>query len=82
MVKIVETTIDAQSNAKLTRPNRLPRLRRAFATIFSEELRVPEIALLSESHAYARLASFGGRCCPVTPPAGVTSGLCKRVLGK
>lgn len=49
MVKIVETTIDAQSNAKLTRPNRLPRLRRGFGTIFMEELRVPEIALLSES---------------------------------
>ena len=49
MSKIVETTIDAQSTAKSTRPNRLPRLRRAFATIFSEELRVPEIALLSES---------------------------------
>ncbi|RKU21231.1 hypothetical protein C6500_07115 [Candidatus Poribacteria bacterium] len=49
MVKIVETSIDAQSNEKLTRPNRLPKLRRAFATIFSEELRVPEIALLSES---------------------------------
>ncbi len=49
MVKIVETPIEAQSNAKLTRPNRLPKLRRAFATIFSEELRVPEIALLSES---------------------------------
>ena len=47
--KIVETTIDAQSDAKFTRPNRLPKLRRAFATIFSEELRVPEIALLSES---------------------------------
>ncbi len=49
MSKIVETTIDARNNTKLTRPNRLPRLRRAFATIFSEELRVPEIALLSES---------------------------------
>jgi hypothetical protein len=49
MLKIVETTIDAQSNAKSTRPNRLPKLRRAFATIFSEELRVPEIALLSEA---------------------------------
>ena len=47
--KIVETTINAQSDAKFTRPNRLPKLRRAFATIFSEELRVPEIALLSES---------------------------------
>lgn len=49
MSKLVETTIDAQNNAKLTRSNRLPKLRRAFATIFSEELRVPEIALLSES---------------------------------
>ena len=49
MVKIVETTIETQSNAKLIRPNRLPKLRRSFATIFSEELRVPEIALLSES---------------------------------
>ena len=49
MLKIVETTIDAQNTARFTRPNRLPKLRRAFATIFSEELRVPEIALLSES---------------------------------
>ena len=49
MSKIVETTIDTQSTAKLTRSNRLPRLRRVFGTIFSEELRVPEIALLSES---------------------------------
>ncbi len=48
MLKIVETTIDAQSTAKLTRPNRLSKLRRAFGTIFMEELRVPEIALLSE----------------------------------
>jgi hypothetical protein len=49
VLKIVETTIDAQSNAKLTRPNRFPKLRQAFATIFSEELRVPEIALLSDT---------------------------------
>ena len=49
MSKIVETTLDAQSTAKLTQPNRLPKRRRAFATIFSEELRVPEIALLSEA---------------------------------
>lgn len=48
MLKSVETTTDVQSNAKSTRPNRLPKLRRAFA-IFSEELRIPEIALLSES---------------------------------
>ena len=49
MSKIVGTTTATQRNTELTRPNRLPRLRRAFATIFSEELRVPEIALLSES---------------------------------
>ena len=49
MLKIVETTIDAQSDAKFTCPNRLPKFRRAFATIFSEELRVPEIALLSDT---------------------------------
>lgn len=48
MLKSVETTTDVQSNAKSTRLNRLPKLRRAFA-IFSEELRIPEIALLSES---------------------------------
>ena len=49
MSKIVETTLDAQSTAKLTQPNRSPKRRRALATIFSEELRVPEIALLSEA---------------------------------
>ena len=49
MSKIVETTIDVQSPATLTQPNRLPKRRRALATIFSEELRVPEIALLSEA---------------------------------
>ncbi len=48
MSKIVETTIDAQRTTELTRPHRLPKIKRAFATIFSEELRVPEIALLSE----------------------------------
>lgn len=49
MSKIVEATIDTQRNVDMTRPNRLPKLKRAFATIFSEELRVPEIALLSEA---------------------------------
>lgn len=48
MSKIVETTIDAQRTTEFTQPHRLPKIRRAFATIFSEELRVPEIALLSE----------------------------------
>ena len=49
MSKVVEATIDAQNNVKLIRPIRLPKFRQAFATIFSEELRVPEIALLSEA---------------------------------
>ena len=49
MSKIVEATIDAQRNENLSRPNRLPKHRRTFVTIFSEELRVPEIALLSEA---------------------------------
>ena len=49
MSRIVETTLEAQHTAKLTRRNRLPKLKRTFATIFSEELRVPEIALLSEA---------------------------------
>lgn len=49
MSRIVETTLNAQRTAKLTRRNRLPKLKRTFATIFSEELRVPEIALLSEA---------------------------------
>lgn len=48
MSKIVETTIDAQRTTEFARSHRLPKIRRAFATIFSEELRVPEIALLSE----------------------------------
>ena len=48
MSKIVEATIDKQNDMKPIRPIRLPKLRRGFATIFSEELRVPEIALLSE----------------------------------
>ena len=49
MSKFVEATIDKQNDVKSIRPIRLPKLRRAFATIFSDELRVPEIALLSEA---------------------------------
>ena len=49
MSKAVEATIDRQNNVKQIRPIRLSKCRRAFATIFSEELRVPEIALLSEA---------------------------------
>ncbi len=49
MSKIVEATMDKQNVVESIRPIRLPKLRRAFATIFSDELRVPEIALLSEA---------------------------------
>ena len=49
MSKVVEATIDRQKDVNPIRPIRLPKRRRAFATIFSEELRVPEIALLSEA---------------------------------
>ena len=49
MSKIVEATLDRRNNVKPIRPIRLPKRRRAFVTIFSEELRVPEIALLSEA---------------------------------
>ncbi len=48
MLKTVDTTTDEQANTKLIEPIQSPRLRRTFVTIFSEELRVPEIALLSE----------------------------------
>ena len=49
MTKVVDATIAEQNDVKSIRPIRLPKLRRAFATIFSEELRIPEIALLSEA---------------------------------
>ena len=49
MSKFVEATMDKQNDVKPIKPIRLPKLRRAFATIFTEELRVPEIALLSEA---------------------------------
>ena len=49
MSKIVEATMNERKNVKSIRPIRLPKLRWVFATIFSEELRVPEIALLSEA---------------------------------
>ena len=49
MLKTVEATIDEQGNVKLVNPIRLPKPARAFVTIFSEELHVPETALLSEA---------------------------------
>jgi hypothetical protein len=49
MLKTVEATIDEQGNVKLVKPIQLPKPARAFVTIFSEELHIPEIALLSEA---------------------------------
>ena len=49
MLKTVEATIDEQGNVKLVKPIQLPKSARAFVTIFSEELHVPETALLSEA---------------------------------
>lgn len=49
MSKIAEVTMESQNDVKPIKPIRLPKLRRAFTTIFSDELRVPEIALLSEA---------------------------------
>ena len=49
MLKTVEATIDEQGNVKLVEPVALPKPARAFVTIFSEELNVPETALLSEA---------------------------------
>ncbi len=48
MAKVVDATIAERNDVESIRPIRLPKRRRAFATIFSEELRIPEIALLSE----------------------------------
>ena len=42
-------TIDKQSDVKSIEPPQLPKPRWTLVTIFSEELRVPEIALLSEA---------------------------------
>ena len=41
-------TIETQSDAKLRKPTQFLKPRQTFVTIFSEELHVPEIALLSE----------------------------------
>ena len=49
MLKKLETRIDKQSDVKLIESTQLPKPRWTIATIFSEELRVPEIALLSEA---------------------------------
>ena len=49
MLKTVETPIDKQSDVKLREPTQLPKSRWTPVTIFSEELQIPEIALLSEA---------------------------------
>ena len=49
MSKIVKTTLDKQADVKSIRPIQLLRRRRTFVTLFNEELRIPEIALLSET---------------------------------
>ena len=49
MLKTVEATIDEQGNVKLVKPIQLPKPARAFVTIFSEDINVPETALLSEA---------------------------------
>ena len=42
-------TPDKQSNVKSMEPTQLPKHRWTFVTIFSDELQIPEIALLSEA---------------------------------
>lgn len=49
MLKTIEATIDEHGNVKLLEPIQLQKPLRVFVTIFSEELQVPEIALLSEA---------------------------------
>ena len=46
MSKVVRAMMNRQNNVESMNP--LPKLKRAFATVCSEELRVPEIALLSD----------------------------------
>ena len=50
MLQTIEATIDEQGNVRLLEPIRLPKARRAFVTILTDELTpdIPETALLSE----------------------------------
>ena len=48
MPKIIEATIDEQGNVRLLEPIQLPKPRRAYVTILTDELDVSETALLSE----------------------------------
>ena len=49
MPKIIEATIDEQGNVRLLEPIQLPKPRRAYVTILTDELDIPETALLSEA---------------------------------
>ncbi len=49
MSKVVGTIINRQKSVESMRPLQLLKRKRAFATICSEELQVPEIALLSDA---------------------------------
>ena len=49
MPKIIEATIDEQGNVRLLEPIQLPKPRRAYVTILTDELDIPETVLLSEA---------------------------------
>ena len=49
MPKIIEATIDEQGNVRLLEPIQLPKPRRAYVTILTDDLDIPETALLSEA---------------------------------
>lgn len=49
MPKIIEATIDEQGNVQLLEPIQLPKPRRAYVTILTDDLDIPETALLSET---------------------------------
>ena len=49
MPKIIEATIDEQGNVRLLESIQLPKPRRAYVTILTDDLDVSETALLSEA---------------------------------
>ena len=49
MLQTVEATIDEQGNVQLLEPIQLPKPQRAFVTILTEDLNIPETVLLSEA---------------------------------
>ena len=49
MLQTIEAMIDEQGNVRLLEPIQLPKPRRAFVTILTEEQGIPETALLSEA---------------------------------